>query len=356
MTQFYKNMFGEDVPVFQATEFEPLNSGKYKRLKQYRRAWKVIVVPHDKFTGYRENEAIVLSDSKLGNSALHVRFDVTSAMSTPVYGDITVYNLSQSLINQLADEGSRVVVVAGYEDGNEGVVWNGNVFHFIQYQQNVVDRVLLMHCIFGRDIITDNFVIASITGGKTRGERFEHYTQNINISIKRSEKMNQESTKTVRREIIFGDPMTNVHDDAHLEGRVVAFDKGGVLTDANIATEKSELPVITVSPDTGLIGLPTQIPRGVSFQTLLDPRLVFDIPAREVELVNTEVMAQQLSLGQPPPIISPTGKYRIASVRHVGDTRGNEWYSYVEGIIDPDLYATAVGTGAGRNITMNGRH
>jgi hypothetical protein len=352
----YKATF--NTTPLKVADFSKTDAKAFKKFSLYKRAWRIIVIPRNSFTGYnetgikyKESDAIVISDSTFGDAALHCKFNVNSAVTIPTYGDITVYNMSKSMINQLAAEGARVVVEAGYLNGVYGQIWNGNVFHFIEYRENVVDRVLTMHCLFGKDVLANNFLMASLSGEQTRKDRFEHFTKLVKIDVKMSKEILEETNKTARRIIEFGDVYNHIRDDIALEGRQLTATKEGKLTDANFVTEVSSDKAVVVSPDSGLIGLPTQIPKGVSFQTLLDPRLIFDVPPRNVILRNTEVKGLQQNYNALPPMLDSEGQYRIISVNHRGDTRGGEWYSFVESVVNPEMI---LALGPGESYTFNG--
>lgn len=302
----------------------------------YGRAWRITVTPKDKFTGdYKAGDAIVLSDSDWGTSALHCQFDVSSAYKDVNYGDVTIYNLSKSMVSQLVVEGAKVIIEAGYENGAYGQIWNAKVFHFIEHRENVTDRILTMHCIQGGDAFQDALVSANVTSGQTLAGRMEYITNQYQIPVKISDTMKEKASTTVREETVFGDFMTYARENAKTWSLqcITTADNKFTMTDVTKAVSQNE--EIEISPETGLIGTPSQIPLGVSFKVLLDPRIRHEEPAQQIRIRNSEIIAAMQTIGDPPPMSTIDGRYKVISVRHYGDTRGHNWYTECEARVDP---------------------
>jgi hypothetical protein len=84
-----------------------------------------------------------------------------------------------------------------------------------------------------------------------------------------------------------------------------------------------------VSPKNGLIGVPEQTQEGVTFRTLLDPRIKL---MTMVKIDNSYIRQMRQEIGQYPALLDQDGQYQAYKVCHIGDTRGQEWYTEVEGI------------------------
>jgi hypothetical protein len=83
-----------------------------------------------------------------------------------------------------------------------------------------------------------------------------------------------------------------------------------------------------------LIGTPHQIADGATFTVLLDARLKVQLPALLVQLAATQITQMQRMpvIGeQPVRPLSPNLTFFVGQVRHVGDSRGNDWYTEVTG-------------------------
>ena len=102
-----------------------------------------------------------------------------------------------------------------------------------------------------------------------------------------------------------------------------------------------------VAPETGLIGSPQVTSNGVQFKVLLNPLIKIVNPSMLIYLEPTSVsIKQQLAqIGQYFTILDNAGYYQVGSLHHIGDTRGNDWYTEVTGInsngVLPFMVATA---------------
>lgn len=334
-----------------------LNKENYLPYKLYRRKWRLTVVPMKKFEGinyqgekYAEDDAIILSDSDFeeGNThALHVRFNVNSSLSVPKFGEVTIYNLSNDMMETLK-QGTRVVLEAGYEDGNFGVIWNANIYHFIERRENIVDRVLTMHCMDGYEIFKDCFVYAHVTKDRnTILDQYKEVVKQTGIDAVETPAALSDSSnkKSARAATIIGSPSNAINEISKSANGTIAgetkmskiaiVDGKVTITDPNSIGIGEEL---VISPETGLIGTPSATQYGVIFRSLLDPRLLFTDPLVQVKIERSEVIAQPQRYGQTvAPVVPPRdGRYKVISVNHIGDTRGTEWYSDCECVVNPD--------------------
>ena len=88
------------------------------------------------------------------------------------------------------------------------------------------------------------------------------------------------------------------------DGALQVLEEGEALTPSALA--------IVLTPDTGLLGVPTKTDRGAKFSSLLLPSIK---PGTYVS-IESEFL---------------TGSYKADSMRHVGDTHGNDWNTETEG-------------------------
>jgi hypothetical protein len=92
---------------------------------------------------------------------------------------------------------------------------------------------------------------------------------------------------------------------------------------------------IAISSETGLLGAPEINDKGITVKTMMDLRIV---PYGKIWLKNNEVKMAHLKAAQTgqkrklhgpatPIRLDPDGVYKVYAVKHVGDTRGTDWYS-----------------------------
>jgi hypothetical protein len=100
---------------------------------------------------------------------------------------------------------------------------------------------------------------------------------------------------------------------------------------------------VVITSKTGMVGLPHQTNFGVSVRCLLNPAIS---RGSQIKIDNTSVQRQQFSTTSSSDAaninsilatnLDADGFYKALMVNHIGDTRGNEWYTEVEGLsIDP---------------------
>lgn len=319
-----------------------------KTFNMYKRGWRIVVVPREKFEqagyNYKEDDAIVLSDSSFGRSALRCTFRVESAITVPRYGEVSIYNLSKATVNTLVNQGARVIIEAGYENGIYGTIWNGNIFHFIEHRDNVVDKVLTMHCMQPYDIYQNAFIMGHITQEENTAEgQFNVLTKLIQIKATGNAVLQKKSETSTRAATIFS-------CDAYRCLKSTADSVGGYVSIVD-GTQNENITIldpyennrggkeIKITPESGLIGTPTTIPEGISFKCLLDPRLAHREPPMYIRISHSETKASPQRVGEQLPKFMNDGRYRLISVVHEGDTRGNTWYSECQAYVNPEMRA-----------------
>lgn len=80
----------------------------------------------------------------------------------------------------------------------------------------------------------------------------------------------------------------------------------------------------TFSPETGLIGTPQITTPGVNIRTLLRP----NIKLKQKFFVESETITQTLQGGGQ----QLTNEYNAINISHFGDTRGEDWFTEIEGV------------------------
>ena len=135
-----------------------------------------------------------------------------------------------------------------------------------------------------------------------------------------------------RGKVLFGMPKTFLDEIARSENATYYSDDGKV----NIVSAKdiSEGNILSFGPDSGLIGTPTQTEYGISCKVLMNPQItintLFHVDNRKIE-------GYRYTPGQPVRSLDSEGIYRAVRVTHIGDTRGNNWYTQIDAISQAGL-------------------
>ena len=66
---------------------------------------------------------------------------------------------------------------------------------------------------------------------------------------------------------------------------------------------------------------------------LLNPNITMVNPAMNIKLEQATIREQLKQIGVAPTLLEQDGIYKVAKLTHRGDTRGNEWYTEITGII-----------------------
>lgn len=303
----------------------------------YNRFWRITILP-------TEGDPIVVSDSSYGEGALHCVFEVRHSYEARTYGRIRIYNLKTDTIKMFTEQAVSVTIEAGYQDcyyGKPAVIWDANVYHFIEYRENVVDRVLDIYTTnTPKEVLTTNFLMANITEGQTVNGIFEHVAKQYKMQTRSSNTLRYNTATTTRPHVSFGlyDREMHILEKSCTAMSSLCCDGSGNISIADIFNIEttSNTDIIAISPESGLIGLPNQVPQGVSFKTLLDPRLKWTAPIPTmIQFKNSEIKGLANYVGVYPALpLDDNGVYKIISVVHRGDTRGEDWFSEVETISD----------------------
>ncbi len=272
-------------------------------------------------------------------SGLRCTFRVCKSPSFPNYSDVTIWNASQEVFDEIINAGTRVIIEAGYEDtiygkGAYGIIYDGNVIQTIWDRPNVVDWTLTMHCVDGDLFWNNNFISMSFGANQDMVDMVSQMCQNAMTPAEVGfMSPDLRGTSLPRGKVFFGEPKYYLRQFAAREHAQANMKDGkvniGKVDDQSLAPQ--DAPVL--SPKTGLVGTPQQTQDGIRFRCLLNPNLDFTYPYQLVKL-DPKVVIQQTPIVVPQlvPRLDREGLYKVIRVIHSGDTRGNEWYSDITGV------------------------
>jgi hypothetical protein len=246
------------------------------------------------------------------------------------YGDISIYNLSSQTQADIIKYGMRVVLEAGYENGQYGKIFDGDIFQPLWDRENVVDYKLTLHCFDGDSQLNNNFVGMTVQASHDQRSDLLNIMKNARNSFSNGQiSTDLDNTEMPRGKVFFGMPKKYFREIANANNHQWSYvDRELVFSNlTNIPVGKA----LVVSPETGLIGTPQQTQDGVEFKVLLDPNIKVQYPAMQVKIDNSVVRQQKIMLGQLQTRLDQDGFYYVASVTHCGDTRGDDWYTEVIG-------------------------
>lgn len=323
-------------------ETDILATQKNNNAKLFGRKWKIsVLIPLNETelsADVNKYTAYVLSNSEYEDQSLRVTFKIEKfGWKCPNFSEISVYNLNPETENLLIKSGTRILVEAGYVNGDYGVISDSSIFQPLWEREDTVTTKVTFKCIDAMGIIYENFV-SSVSGPL-------QYQKNIVLNMaagarrpftikKVSEDMGE--VQLVRGKIFFDSPMHYMRQYAQQYGTVPSA------VDREVYLDRPQDPIpvnltkqaLVLSPGQGgLIGTPQQTQDGITFTCLLNPKIRVFNPEPMLVKIDNEIIRQMAvqydSAGFSR--LDEDGIYRVIGVTHTGDTRGNEWYTSVTG-------------------------
>jgi hypothetical protein len=242
-------------------------------------------------------------------------------MQQPPISEIVLYNLNADTENTIIEEGSRVVIEAGYEGDQYGLIFDGDIVQPIRDKQDATTYRLTLRAIDGDRFINYGFVGFSLIKGQTARSQVgalasmaKYPTQLGTIS------QGLEGTQLTRGKVFFGQAKDYLSQIAKSQNATYYYENGKV----NLiqATDYDANTIVDLSPSSGLLNVPSQSQYGVSFTAMLNPKIKIN---SLVHIDNSLIRAQSFEQGQPIRNLDQDGIYRVVSVTFVGDTRGTDW-------------------------------
>ena len=268
------------------------------------------------------------ADEALDLSQLRVSFEIHQAtQQTPNWAVIRVYNISKDTVNRAQDEFDKIDLRVGY--GNE----TARLFYGLIRQYNyglradARDTFIDFVCSDGDIAFNQAYVSLTIAAGWTQKDQALLAVDSlIEYGVTRGYIGDLPTRPMPRGKAIFGGTryvLNNLMTNAGADWSI----KNG---QAEIRPQ-DELPpgvAIKLTPGTGLIGLPQQTVDGITLKALIDARFEY---GSLIEVDNSTIQGANLPVEYTAtpfiPSYDASGVYKIYSVNHTGDTRGNEWYS-----------------------------
>lgn len=271
-------------------------------------------------------------------SQLRFSFEIRRGdLQTPNTADVRVYNVAQATADAImqikpAPEFTRVVIQAGYE-GNFGVIFDGSIKQTRIGRENQTDTYLDIMGADGDEAYNFSMSIFSIPAGSVPNNEISGIIENMaKYGISSGYIPNLGGNPLPRGKVVYGMSRDELRNIARNTSTSWSIQDGKVNLIPLTAYKPAEIPVIT--SETGMIGLPTQTQNGIEIRALLNPQLKV---GQLVKLDNASI--QRLRYGTSV-LSEPTndflqssiktnadGYYYIMRVDHIGDTRGEPWWS-----------------------------
>lgn len=294
---------------------------------------------------WKRKLSLIVTDAAgnaLDLSLLRITFKVIqSEISTPNTAQIRVYNVAPQTSDKLISdftrakaarsELARVTLSAGYEDGQYGVIFNGEVKQYRRGRENATDTYFDIVAADADSAYNYSTISRTLAAGATARDIINAAAEamapfNVRLGPVPD---NLATSPLPRARTLFGmtrDFLRQVCDLINCNWSI----QNGTLT-FTPRLGYVEGPVVVLTSASGLIGFPEQTQDGIQAQCLINPSIYV---GRRVKLDNASVQTYRVGLpylaevqDNLVPPINNDGLYRVLVVDWLGDTHGQEWYA-----------------------------
>ncbi|WP_349506959.1 phage protein [Agrobacterium pusense] len=265
-------------------------------------------------------------------SQLRIRFQVTQHnLQSPNVGDITISNLSDQTVKRIKGEGTEVTLEAGYQE-NPGLIFKGQIIQKRSGRENPVDTYLNIIAQGGDQAYNYATVNKTLAAGHSyRDQVLTAYEAMKPFGITLGKIADLGDKKMPRARVMFGMARDILRTIAISTGTSWSIQNNELTVTKN--NEPKEGGAIVLNSRTGLIGLPVQSIDGILVTCLLNPQIG---PGSLIQIDQASVQEAKLSADYTAvvnnamiPSTADDGFYKCLVVNHIGDTRGDPWYTQI---------------------------
>lgn len=280
-------------------------------------------------TQYGRVCSLTVGDPKgegLDLSDLRIRFGIINGdVQTPKTASIRVYNLAPETAKRVRREFTQVVLQAGYA-GAAGVIFSGQIKQVRIGRENATDTFIDILAADGDTAYNQAFVSKTLSAGWTPSDwRKAALDAMAPFGITPGQMAPLPDVKAPRAITIYGmarDVLRTICETYGMTWSIVLGQLQMLPIDGVLGG-----PLIELTSETGLVGLPQQTLDGIMVKCLINPRIR---PGCEIVLDNNGIQEAAISTNiqykDTRPDKDVDGNYKVWAVAINGDTRGNEWY------------------------------
>lgn len=265
-------------------------------------------------------------------SELRCEFEIIkSAIAEPNQSILTIYNLSPEVENQLIQNGQRIIIEAGYNGSQYGMIFSGNIIQPLRYKENGVDYKLTLVSMDTERYLTYGLVGVALVAQQSARDAVDALLTKSTYKADYGA-LSDTTIKYPRGKVMFGMTQDFLKQIANSENATFYTDDGKV----NIvsAVDVSKGSILSFGPQNGLIGSPVQNELGIECDVLLNPQVKLN---SLFHIDNKKIQNYRYSPGSPVRSLDSEGVYRVVRITHRGDTRGDTWQTHIEAISQAGL-------------------
>lgn len=303
-------------------------------INSFGKRWKITIttIPD----AQQNQQQLIIESQTWTPEPLEIEFDVYQTITAKDgfwFAEIDIYNLNQPTEQVVLRQGMTVKLEGGYQSGpGYGILFEGTLFQPTWERINGVDTKLSLHCIVGLEEDTNNFVSFNTAAGLNQRDIVSRMSTAPNIAYPLNvDNVVLEAKFTQTRGAVFFDqPSEYLQAIADQNTANYWITQLAANIRAEVDEDETQIPTLVITQTSGLIGSPQQTQDGVDIRINLDARAVIRDQVQLSPDVN--IIQLQRIQGNYPTVLDAQGKYGIAAVRHIGNSRTNTWETVITGI------------------------
>lgn len=268
------------------------------------------------------------SGNGLELAEMHISFSVRHGIvPTPHNLEARIYNLSDSTAQRIKDEFTRVLLQAGYE-GGYGPIFGGTIKQVRRGHATSTDSFVDIFAAEGDEAYNWAVTNQSLAAGYTAQDQYAAIGKAMSrfgISAVALPDGTFPSRPAPRGRVLWGMARDHAEDLAATHDMTWHMRDGGLYVNPVQPPAPDSSTAIVLNSNTGLIGFPEQTQGGIFARCLLNPAInagtLVQIDNKSVQEAGQSPTVDKL------PSIADDGLYRVLFRDHVGDTRGQNWYT-----------------------------
>ncbi|MDQ0202471.1 baseplate hub protein [Pectinatus haikarae] len=313
-----------------------------RRGRLYGRKWKITIYK----PAYTKDENGNTVRDQEHDTAVDVSMLKCIFQTQQVYGTaaslctLTIYNMNAKSEGDVIKEGFQIAIEGGYQEGQYGEIFTGDIVQVIRNRESGVDYKLEIIAIKGILMFDTNHVRSTIAAGSTPREIVNAVAKSADKKITVGNISNNLSNQALPRgKVLFGTPGKYYRDICRFNDAAFWAGEDDKLIIKKVIDEIPSDQVLVLTPMTGLVGTPQYGDDGIHIKILLDCRvklqsmIKIDNELIQRQLLNIDISGKGNNNQLPQQSqFDVDGEYEVKSIVHSGDTWGDTWTTEVVGV------------------------
>lgn len=321
------------------------NGSTIRQGRLYGRKWQILIYK----PAYKKNDAgqdvrDPENDVQMDVSRLRCVFKTKADINTMCQlGTLAVYNMNAKTEKEVIIEGFQIAIYAGYQEGQYGEIFTGDIIQIFRNRENGIDYRLEIVALKGNANFTANFCKTTVAAGSTPRDVPEILAKQSDKVFESGEKNEELPEQPLPRgKVLFGTPAKYLRALCTWNDAYCWEGKDGRLEVRTVEQEIPEENVLELTPTTGLVGTPVYTDNGINIKMLMEPRIG---PWSMVKIDNEIIQRQAVNIDPndkdgkvnkqqtyQKDQFDQDGEYQVFSIEHSGDTWGDDWTTSVVGV------------------------